>query len=49
MKTTPRKDRFKLMETMEIEASISQAGKMQMWRMKNQEVHSKHPQEQNRL
>ena len=43
-RTTPRKDRF---EPMEMEASICQTGKIQMnTKMKNQEVHSKCPQEQ---
>ena len=39
MRTTPRKDRF---ESMEMEASICQTGKIQMnTKMKNQEVHSR--------
>ena len=46
-RTTPRKDRFEPMETKEMEASISQTGKIQMnTKMKNQEAHSKCPQEQ---
>ena len=44
MRTTPRKDRF---ESMEMEASTCQTGKIQMnTKMKNQEAHSKCPQEQ---
>ena len=46
-KTTPRKDRF---EPMEMETSICQTGKIQMnTKMKNQEEHSKCPQEQSHL
>ena len=44
MRTTPRKDRF---EPMEMEAFICQNGKIQMnTKIKNQEAHSKCPQEQ---
>ena len=46
-RTTLRKDRFEPMET---EASICQIGKIQMnTKMKNQEAHSKYPQEQSHL
>ena len=40
MRTSPRKDRFEPLETKEMEASICQAGKIQMnMKMKNQEAH----------
>ena len=50
MGSITRKDRFEPMETKEREGSICQAGEIQMnTKMKNQEVHSKCPQEQSHL